>query len=711
LGIIQWPYNNWRAHPWMLRELHWAAALAPDGMPEKAYLKEKLINNARLTEGALSIADGNYPPASYTDVHDASCTGWASPSWVTAYYTSDAQLGSAYSVNLWCLGRQNYNEGKSSPLSIATSYQRSTNMIGMDPTITSQTSAWFWQTYALIVWSSIADTDLVRDGSLNPYYHVARWLSGGYANRTLRSEAKPVQMQQIVAPEIDAATGLPFASWSRFGDAIKTTCPLDSDINASAITVDLACSWASNGVTGGWLVNSANWYPTVQIGSEKLYVSTFTVNSPTTGKTRLTVAIGCSEDSTAPADTQSDTGLLEGEIGSADFEITVNATRDENRRFEGPFVLRGSNLHYVDSLQALSVDLTITNRGQVSHHEPIGLTFVKLIPAGVTVQNPDNGINGEGAAITFAFANDDAQWTPGETSLPRNVLFGVEPGKAVGFVARLDIGEPIDGGVIAGRVWHDANQDGVMDPDEGGIPGIRVFLRSIEDDPDTTVSDTRLYRFTDPDGQFAFRHLRAGVYVVGPGANVLLFPTTPTEITVLLTESNGDVTDFTDANFGAIPHFEPPDPFPIGAYAIVKGAHIPDPDRVKARSFGLVRCPESDSNELGDDGINCRIGILRGSVTAVDEGKFAVMGTWVTRAPTTTNVGIDLEVGDRVDVGVHRSDGGDLIAVSLVRWTGDHEEVHGRIQRAEVGEDGVVRLRILDTLVIVMRNDDDVVTP
>ena len=199
LGIIQWPYNNWRAHPWMLRELHWAAALAPDGMPEKAYLKEKLINNARLTEGALSISDGNYPPASYTDVHDASCTGWASPSWVTAYYTSDAQLGSAYSVNLWCLGRQNYNEGKSSPLNIATSYQRSTNMIGMDPTITSQTSAWFWQTYALIVWSSIADTDLVRDGSLNPYYHVARWLSGGYANRTLRSEAKPMQMQQIVA--------------------------------------------------------------------------------------------------------------------------------------------------------------------------------------------------------------------------------------------------------------------------------------------------------------------------------------------------------------------------------------------------------------------------------------------------------------------------------------------------------------------------------
>jgi hypothetical protein len=201
----------------------------------------------------------------------------------------------------------------------------------------------------------------------------------------------------------------------------------------------------------------------------------------------MSVAVGCSEDSTAPVDTQSTTGLLEGEVGNANFEISVNATGDSRRRFEGPFVLRGSNLHYVDSLQALSVDLTITNRGEVAHSEPIGLTFIKLVPEGVTVQNPDNGINGEGAAFTFAFANDDGQWTPGESSLPRNVLFGVEPGKAVGFIARLDIGEPIDGGSIAGRLWNDANQDGVMDPDEGGIPAVRIALRSI-DNEDTTLT-------------------------------------------------------------------------------------------------------------------------------------------------------------------------------------------------------------------------------
>jgi len=148
----------------------------------------------------------------------------------------------------------------------------------------------------------------------------------------------------------------------------------------------------------------------------------------------MSVAVGCSEDSTAPVDTQSTTGLLEGEIGSADFEISVNATGDSRRRFEGPFVLRGSNLHYVDSLQALSVDLTITNRGRVSQPEPIGLTFLKLYPDGVTVLNPDNGVSGNGAAIVFMFTNVDAFWTPGERSLPRTVQFAVDPGVSIGFI-------------------------------------------------------------------------------------------------------------------------------------------------------------------------------------------------------------------------------------------------------------------------------------
>lgn len=441
----------------------------------------------------------------------------------------------------------------------------------------------------------------------------------------------------------------------------------------------------------------------------------------------LTVAVGCSDDSTSPVETQSTTGLLEGEIGTADFEISVNATGNSRRRFEGPFVLRGSNLHYVDSLQALSVDLTITNRGQVSHAEPVGLTFVHLFPDTVTVENPDNGINGEGAAIDFAFANDDGIWTPGESSLPRNVLFGVGPGQAIGFVARLDIGETIDGGSITGRVWNDANRDGVMDADEVGIAGVSVYLRSIDEEPDTTVTDSSSVTRTDRNGLFGFHQLRAGVYVVGPGANPRLMPTTPTEITVLLTETENDVSDFTDANFGAVPNFDPPDPYPIGAYAEVNGVYVPDPDRINAKGIELERCnspaaldgggdgDDDDGDDDGDnddnDGAACWRGILRGPVTAVDDTGFAVMGTLVTWSsmPTPTPH-TEVEIGDRVDVRVYRNTAGDLVVYRIREWNGQHEQVHGRIQDVEFGE-GEIRLRVLDTLVIVTRNNDDVVTP
>lgn len=424
---------------------------------------------------------------------------------------------------------------------------------------------------------------------------------------------------------------------------------------------------------------------------------------------------GCSDDSTAP-EAMTTPSLIEGEIGTADFEITLGATGDNRRHFEGPFVLRGYNLHYVDSLEALVVDLTISNRGEVAHAEPIGLTFVQLIPEGVTVQNPDNGINGEGAAITFAFANDDARWTPGETSLPRTVQFGVGPGISIGFAARLDIGEPIDGGTISGRVWNDADEDGSIDTEEGGIGGVRVVLRNIGDE-DTTVTDERRTTRTDRNGLYAFHRLPAGVYVVSKAPNENLRPTTPTEITVLLTESNSDVSDFLDANFGCVRLHEPPDPFPLGAFAAVNGAYATDPDRIIAQGIDIDRCGSSDPHSLSDDDDDgdddgddndCSKGKLRGPVTAVDEegGTFAIMGTTVSYDPAS--VDSPIEVGQRLDVRVQRAGNvGGLVAYVIKPWHAPHEQVHGRIDSVDIGDDGVVHLRVLDTLVIVSRNKDE----
>jgi hypothetical protein len=409
----------------------------------------------------------------------------------------------------------------------------------------------------------------------------------------------------------------------------------------------------------------------------------------------LTVVIGCSDDTTAPPDPNSSSGLIEGEIGTTDFEISVASAGGR----EGPFVLRGSNLHYEDSLQALVVDLTVTHRGEVAHSEPIGLTFVQLIPEDVTVLNPDNGVHGEGAAIMFAFANDDGRWTPGETSLPRTVEFGVAKGTSIGFSARLDIGEPVDGGTIAGRVWNDADQDGVIDDGEHGIPGVRVDLRDIDDDSTLSSSSHRRSTHTDARGSFAFHRLPAGAYVVSKAPSPYLTPTTPSEITVLLTEAEGDVSDFLDANFGCVPMREPP--FLVGMYIRAAGVYVDDAERLEAKEIEVRRCTWDSPPGL-DNVLNCRQGRLRGPVTAIDENRFsfAVMGAWI--VTDAMNIPPDVEVGDRLDVLAHRADNGIvLIGEDMAPWEGEHEEVQRRIDSVDVGDDGVVRLRVMNVTVVV----------
>jgi hypothetical protein len=63
-------------------------------------------------------------------------------------------------------------------------------------------------------------------------------------------------------------------------------------------------------------------------------------------------------------------------------------------------------------------------------------------------------------------------------------------------------------------------------------------------------------------------------------------------------------------------------------------------------------------------------------------------------------------VGQRLDVWVHRADDRSLVA-DVIRETGsdreypDTEQVHGRIDDVEIGDDRSIRLKVLDTLVIV----------
>jgi len=272
----------------------------------------------------------------------------------------------------------------------------------------------------------------------------------------------------------------------------------------------------------------------------------------------LLLAAGCSQDpSVTPQG--ADIGLIvSGDItgSGSDFSIRIEAAGTTDAPLPGPFILHGRNLTSVPGTSHVSVDLSVTNAGATTYAEPVALTFINLMPAGVRVLDADNGVEGPGATIVFGFANDDARWTPGEESLPRTVTFATEDGGALAFNARIDIGPSWASGRIGGVVWGDANRNGVMDPDETGLPGVNVLLAPGDDDPvvgPTGDVDTRRFlrsTMTGADGTYAFEQLPAGFYTVEARPMPPAEPTTPRQTFVLLTVLDGGVSHFDHADFG-----------------------------------------------------------------------------------------------------------------------------------------------------------------
>lgn len=420
----------------------------------------------------------------------------------------------------------------------------------------------------------------------------------------------------------------------------------------------------------------------------------------------VSIIAACTNDATKPASPSHSDGTIHGQIGSADFEFEVRAGGPGDP-MEGPFILRGSHLHYDADAGALVVDLTVTNAGIVTQHEPIGLTFIKLDPDGVTVLNPDNSINDDGAAITFHFANGDGVWTPGEQSLPRTVLFSADEGEAIAFIARLDIGTPTGGGVIDGLVWNDGNKNGMLDNVEPGLPGVGVYLRRFaQANGDSAETPLARVSVTGPDGHYAFDNVAAGGYVVSIApSTVTLFPTTPTEIHVLLTGSNGKVSSYHGANFGAVRELPPPPNTNDHVHAAGK---FSPPDVLAAASVDYFTCPPDTVPQplVTDPPINedCVGGRLRGPITEIavapQRAAFRVMATWVI-VEATTNLPPDLKVGSRVDVHVHPGPGPlAWVADSILPWGGDHEEVVGRVEARNVAPDGTFKLLVLGTWIV-----------
>lgn len=449
------------------------------------------------------------------------------------------------------------------------------------------------------------------------------------------------------------------------------------------------------------------------------------------------VYLGCSDETVVPTEFEqvNTTGVVRGEIDPNDVAFELIIEGSGANPLVGPFVLRGKNIHYVDSLSALSVDFTIENDGEVSHPEPIGLTFVAFMPTDVTVQNPDNGENGPGAAIVFEFANgggsaaaaSDGEWTPGEESLPRMTLFGVAEGVSIGFVAHIVIPDDTTSGTIGGVVWNDFNEDGIMDNDEPGLAGQVVYLVA-DDDPQVDPRDTDYSQRTvsGRDGSYRFDDLDAGYYqVIKDVMDRTCRPTTPTVISVILVESNGVVNDFLLANFGCIPQDAPPRvTIEVGDYVKVNGEFVNEGDgRIMARSVEVCKCgdpppPDSlmvrvalheDDNDNDDDNDDdcddwdddhdwddCRKlscwGLkneLRGPVTDIDSENCMVeiMGSWVHIAMC------DTAANDTIPEPLHMDGDGD----------GDHDrdwDKHHWLDLDDVEIGDRVRVRVI-------RHEDD----
>jgi hypothetical protein len=463
----------------------------------------------------------------------------------------------------------------------------------------------------------------------------------------------------------------------------------------------------------------------------------------------LAVFAGCSsDDGASPNQTATgQSGVFEGAI-EADFAITLRSAVGENSPLQGPFVLRGYNVRYDDALGATVCDLTLKNEGEVPHSEPVGITFINLLPAGVEILNPDNGENGNGASIVFQFPNSDGMWSPGEESDPRETQFRAASNVAIGFVARLDISTQPPGGSIGGVVWNDMNENGEMDPGEDGIGGVTIMLESSDAPPDTMPPDTMMtaamavdQTMTADDGSYRFDGLEAGFYTVGKEPTPDYLPTTPNPMFVILTEDTSGVSSFLTANFGCVPMDN--DTMPAGPtlsegdYVAVNGHW--DGDQLVALGVDYFECEEdtggveppdtmpdpmallgSDDGEWNDhdcwnwnDWIcGLHYGKIRGPVTAIDTASTdsTDTGMWVEIMGTQLKVMLirdhsskaltcdDIEVGDRVEARVKYTDEG-WVAWRLREWRGRKEQVHGFVE--EVMGNGSLKVRVFDTWVMI----------
>jgi len=408
----------------------------------------------------------------------------------------------------------------------------------------------------------------------------------------------------------------------------------------------------------------------------------------------LMAMVGCSGDDDTIADPGSsddgNAGLVLGGItqGDTEFEFMSEAADDLPGPHPIRFMVRGSNIHYDAELGALLVDLTVVNASENSYPEPVHLTFLSLMPEGVQILNADNGETGPGASFLCEFANDDAQWTPGEESFPFTVQFDVDEGVSVGFAARVDVGMVPGSGTIGGVVWHDLNEDGVIDADEEGLADVTVSLHG--------GTDQHWLATSGSDGTYRFDGLAAGYYTVTRLPRDDLRSTTPPQIQVLLVaDEEGEISDFIAANFGCLVFVIPPEgEIQVGDCLHAKGDYSLDAARLEVAH--LCPCGDDDDDEDEDKDNDCWER-LSGPVSAVDleNDTVSVMGSLL-MITEDSRIDLDLdtlEIGDRVRAEVMAYADDDSVSLEVCRlrtFNGNWDRVRGYVDQVDLNDAGEV---------------------
>lgn len=136
--------------------------------------------------------------------------------------------------------------------------------------------------------------------------------------------------------------------------------------------------------------------------------------------------------------------------------------------------------------------------------------FVGLRPGLYTLTEPQQPAGTSNGITTAGTVDGAPQGTATPVSTVPSRISNIDlrvPGAAS--VDNLFAELPLNSG-ISGRVWLDRNNDGVVDPAETGLAGVRVLLSGTDVTSNTITRST----VTEADGSYSFAELPPGTYVV-----------------------------------------------------------------------------------------------------------------------------------------------------------------------------------------------------